>query len=119
MKLLFVAASLLACSTAFANDVDPNGFEKQHSTISTMTRAEAHELWKTRTPPSIRIDDQGRAITAPSVKTRAQVVAETAEAARLGLLSYGERAPVQATAAQEQAIYVAGQRAIGHSAASE
>jgi hypothetical protein len=54
-----------------------------------------------------------------SSKTRAQVAAETREAARLGLLRYGVLGPVQATAQQEQQIKLAGMRAANHGAASE
>ena len=54
-----------------------------------------------------------------SSKTRAQVAAETREAARLGLLRYGVLGPPQATAEQERQIKLAGMRAANHSAASE
>ena len=43
---------------------------------------------------------------------RAKVRAETIEAARLGLLSFGEGDPPVATAAQEQQIAAAGRRAV-------
>jgi hypothetical protein len=114
MKLVLLA-SLLVSTSVFANDVDPNGFEKEHFN-GTMTRAEAIAQAKTARGPSIRIDDQGRAITAPSTKSRAQVAAEAREAARLGLMKYGEVGPVQTTAEQEQQIALAGLRATGHSA---
>jgi hypothetical protein len=52
-------------------------------------------------------------------KTRAQVAAETREAARLGLLRDSLFGPVQASVEQEQQIKLAGLRAIGHSAAVE
>lgn len=114
MKKIVLLLSVLASTAAIANDVDPFSFEKEHSQ-SSLSRAEAIERSKAAQAPSIRIDDQGRAITAPSKKTRAQVAAETLEAVRLGLITYGERAPAQTTAEQEAQIELAGQRAGGHS----
>ena len=116
MKRVLILASLLVSTSVFANDVDPNGFEKQHFG-SSMTRAEfLANAAAAKSAPSIRIDDQGRAITSPSVKSRAQVAAETQEAQRLGLLRYGEVAPIEPTAEQEEQINLAGQRAAGHAA---
>lgn len=115
MNKLVLLASLLASTTVFAHDVDPNGFEKEHFTGS-MSRAEAIAQSKKPFVTSIRIDDQGRAITAPSTRSRAQVAAETREAARLGLMRYGEQSPAQGNAEQEEQIRLAGERAIGHSA---
>lgn len=60
-----------------------------------------------------------RFVDAPSTKPRAQVVAETLEAARLGLLTYGELGPKQPTAAQERQIEMAGRRALERLAASK
>jgi hypothetical protein len=61
-----------------------------------------------------------RPIEAKSVKTRAQAAAETREAVRLGLLSsYGEAAPKQATAEQQQQIQAAGLRALGQTTAAQ
>lgn len=118
MKLALVVASLLVSSAAVAHDVDPYGFEQDHFT-SAMTRAEAIARSKLPQTVSIRIDDQGRAVTSPSTKSRAQVAAETREAARLGLLRYTQLGPVQATVEQEQQIKLAGLRAINQSAAAE
>jgi hypothetical protein len=117
MKLSVLLASLLLSAGAFAHDVDPYGFEKEHFT-SAVSRSEAIDRAKAKTQTSIRIDDQGRAITAPSTKSRAQVDAEMREAARLGLMRYGEVGPAPATAAQEQQINLAGQRA-SHAATSD
>lgn len=117
MKKIVLLASVLASTAAIAHDVDPFGFEKEHFQ-SSLSRAEAIERAKIPQAPSIKIDDQGRAITAPSKKTRAQVAAETLEASRLGLITYGERAPAQTTAEQEAQIELAGQRASGHSAST-
>jgi hypothetical protein len=115
MKRFVLLASLLVSGTVFAHDVDPFGFEKQQST-SSLTRAEAIANSKKPAPVSFKIDDQGRSVMAPGTKTRAQVDAERAEALRLGLMSYGEVGPTQATAAQERQITVAGLRAIGQAA---
>jgi hypothetical protein len=119
-RTLILAASLLAASTAFANDIDPFGFEKQVF-VSTKSRAEvaadaqqALALGQTSRGEIVYVE------STPSVKTRTQVVAETKEAGRLGLLaSRGEAGPAQPTAEQEQLIRVAGLRAIGNSAAAD
>jgi len=117
MKSIIVIAALLASGSVLASDVDPAGFEKEHFN-SSLSRADAVALSKRASAPSIRIDDQGRAIVAPSTLPRAQVAAETREAQRLGLIRYGEMGSIQPTAEQEQQIKVAGQRAVG-SAVSE
>jgi len=111
MKSVVLFASLLASGSVFANDIDPWGFEKEHFR-SSMTRAEA--LADSRAPlvASKGYDDQGRTITGPSALTRAQVEAETREAARLGLIRYGEAMPVLGTATEEDQIKLAGQREI-------
>jgi GTP-dependent phosphoenolpyruvate carboxykinase len=117
MKQYILVASLLVSASAFAHDVDPNGFEKQHFT-SSVSRTEVIDRAKAKTQTSIRIDDQGRAITTPSTKSRAEVNAEMREAARFGLMRNGEVGAVPATAAQEEQINLAGQRA-SHSASSD
>ena len=117
MRELALLASLLVSTSVFANDVDPNSFEQQHFSGS-MTRAEAIAQGNSARPVSIKVDDQGRAITSPSTMSRAQVAAEAREAARLGLTKYGEVVAVP-TAEQERQISVAGLRAIGHSATSD
>lgn len=119
MKQFLILASLVVSTAVFANDVDPNGFEKQHFQ-SSMTRSEAVTASKAAPAPSIRIDDQGRAITAPSKKSRAQVEAETREAARLGLLRNDDvRGQARGSVEQEQQINLAGQRASNQSATTE
>jgi hypothetical protein len=50
--------------------------------------------------------------TPPSTLTRAQVAAEAREANRLGLTSYGEQGPRNATPTKLEAIRVAGQNAV-------
>lgn len=119
MKRLILAALVVAAAPAFANDVDPFGFEKEAASPSTVTRADVTSAMKQKSVVTMRIDDQGRLITAPSVKSRAQVAAEAAAASRLGLNRFGEMEPLQGTPAQEQAIQVAGQRAIGQSGSIE
>jgi len=114
MQRLIFLAVLAASAPVLANDVDPFGFDKQ-TTAGGMTRAEASALAKAAPPAAMRIDDQGRLITTPSTKSRAQVAAETAAAARLGLLRFGELGPIQPTDEQEREITLAGLRAIGQS----
>ena len=118
MKRTLLLAALLASTTAFANDVDPFGLEKDHFQFS-KTRAEVKADLKVaqatgQLPVFGEIGVQPIAIA--STASRAQVVAETREAARLGLLSYGELGPKDATPAQEHQIKLAGERAIAQSA---
>jgi len=112
-KVLLIA--LLAAAPAFANDVDPNGFEKEHF-ITSRTRADVQaELRQAQKAGELPVGEIGvRFVDTPSHKTRAQVVAETLEARRLGLLeNRGELGPVLATPEQERQIELAGLRAIG------
>jgi len=122
MKSTLVLAALLVAGSAFANDIDPNGFEKEHFQFS-KSRAEVKADLKVAqaTGQLPGFGEVGvRPIAEPSVKTRTQVAAETREAARLGLLSgYGEAGPKQATAEQEQQIRFAGLRAIGQATAAK
>jgi len=113
-KVLLIA--LLAAAPAFANDVDPNGFEKEHF-VTSRTRAQVQAEFK-QAQKAGELPVAGeigvRFVDAPSRKTRAQVVAETLEARRLGLLeNRGELGPVLATPEQERQIELAGLRAIG------
>ena len=121
MKSIFVLAALVVSTSTFANDVDPFGFEKEHFIFS-KTRAEvAADLKVAQATGQLPIGELGvKPIEIKSTKSRAQVVAETHEAARLGLLGgYGELGPKQATAEQEQQIKLAGLHAIGQTAAAE
>ena len=118
MKPLVLLASLVAAAPAFANDVDPFGFEKEHF-VSTMTRAEALARSKASPRPAMYIDDAGRLHTPPSTKSREQVKAETLEAVRLGLTRYSVLGPVEPTAEQQLQIEFAGRRAIARSADSQ
>ena len=117
MKQLVPLAALLVSAAAFANDVDPFNFEKEHFS-SSMTREEATARPQAAAV-SYDIDNDGRVITAPSTKTRAQVVAETLEASRLGLLAWGGHDAKAGTPAQEQQIMLAGEHAAGHSARTD
>jgi hypothetical protein len=94
-RKLLIAAGLLAATSAFANDVDllPNGY------LSAAIRA---------------------AQSAPSAKSRAQVVAETREAARLGLLNVGEAGiTLDVTPEQLHQIEQAGLRALAIQSAAK
>lgn len=118
MKTTTLLVSLLLASPAFANDVDPFGFEKEHF-VSSKARAEVRaELQVARATGQLPVGELGvRFIDTPSTISRAQVTAETQAAARLGLLRYGEIGPVQATTEQQEQIKQAGLRAIGAAAA--
>jgi hypothetical protein len=115
MKSTLVLAGLLFASSAFANDIDPFGFEKQHFQFA-KSRAEVNAELKMAQATG-QLPAYGEVGIRPSeeksVKTRAQVAAETREATRLGLLSsYGEASPRQATVEQEHQIELAGLRAL-------
>ena len=121
MKRILVLAALLTATSAFANDVDPFGFEKEHFQFS-KARAEVKADLKVA-QASGQLPVFGEIGVVPvaiaSTKSRDQVVAETREAARLGLLSsYGELGPKDATPAQEQQIKLAGERAIAQTTAA-
>ena len=122
MKRTVVLAALLLATSAFANDIDPNGFEKEHFQFS-KSRAEVSADLKTAqaTGQLPGFGEVGvRPLETRSLKTRAQVAAETSEAARLGLLNgYGEAGPKQATAQQEHQIELAGLRALNQATAAK
>lgn len=92
MKTITLLAALLVSSGVFANDVDPNGFEKQHF-ASSATRAEVvADLKVAQQQGQLPMGELGvKAIDTVSTKTRAQVVAETLQSKRLG---YGEVASI-------------------------
>jgi Domain of unknown function (DUF4148) len=119
-RTALIIASLLVSSTAFANDIDPFGFEKQVF-VSTKSRAEvAADARQALAAGQISSGETVYVEYTPSTKSRTQVAAETKEAGRLGLLaSRGELGPVQPSAEQEQQIRVAGLRAIGSTAAAD
>ena len=115
MKHTLVLAALLVASSAFANDIDPNGFEKQHFQFAKSRVEVAANLKEAQaTGQTPAFGEIGvRPLEIKSLKTRAQVAAEMREAAHLGLLSgYGEAGPKQATAEQEHLIETAGTRAL-------
>jgi len=115
MKFIVLLLAVLSSSVALADDVDPFGFEKQHSE-SSKSRAEVKaDVQDARAKGELpRFGELGAQVVAtPSTKSRAQVAAETREAARLGLLSrYGEQEPRVATPEQERLIRLAGERAV-------
>jgi len=122
MKSALVLAALLAASSAFANDIDPFGFEKEHFETSKSRAEVTMDLQTARSAGQLlKFGDVGfQPAETPSIKTRAQVAAETREAARLGLLGgYGEAGPKQATAAQEHQIELAGLRALEKTTAAK
>jgi hypothetical protein len=109
-----VLALFLAWAPVRANDVDPFGFEKEHFQTS-KTRAEVTaELRSAQARGELPVFGEIGVVPVPagSVKTRAQVRAETIEAARLGLIGYGELGAKQATPEQERQIELAGMRAL-------
>ena len=87
MKSIVILASLLVSTVAFANDVDPNGFEKQHF-VSSATRTEVKaDLKVAQQQGQLPTGELGaKVIAEPSSKTRAQVAAD----ARQSVHSYGE-----------------------------
>jgi hypothetical protein len=120
-RTLVFAAALIAATSAFANDVDPFGFEKEVF-ISTKTRAEVlADVSVARAANQLPVGELGvKPVEIASVKTRGQVVAETREAGRLGLLSqYGELGPKDVTIEQARQIELAGLRAIGQTTAAK
>lgn len=111
-RVLLLAVVLAVAGPAFADDVDivPHGF------VSKVIRET-----QLGTSPATEVSNGEAPLTATgsgSKVLRAQVAAETREAARLGLLHSGEAGPVQATPAQEALIRAVGQRAVGIEAAS-
>ena len=88
MKSVITLAALLLSTTAvYANDVDPNGFEKQHF-ISSATRAEVvADLKAAQAQGQLPVGELGLKVAVePSTKTRAQVAQE----ARTAKHVYGE-----------------------------
>jgi len=115
-----LAVSILASMPAWANDIDPFGFEKEHF-VASRSRAEVvADLHAAQAARQLPVAGEAglRFADAPSTTPRAQVVAETREVARLGLISYGEAALKQATPAQERLIELAGMQAVAHPAAA-
>jgi hypothetical protein len=122
MKRTLVLAALLVATSAFANDIDPFGMEKEHFQFSESRAEVKADLKAAQAAGQLPVFGEVgvKPVEIASTKSRAQVAAETREAARLGLLSsYGEAGPKQATPAQEQLIQLAGQRAIAQQTAAQ
>ena len=92
MKNLLILASLLVASNVYANDVDPNGFEKQHF-ISSASRAEVvADLKIAQQQGQLPTGELGvKATEIKSVKSRAEVAME----ARNSVHVYGEIASIE------------------------
>jgi len=107
---LLAFATLAASSPVFADDVDvlPNGFV---SSVIRQVQADGNRNYSVTTS----LGETGAART----KSPAQVIAETREADRLGLLSHGESYAVEATPEQARQIEQAGLRALAIESASK
>jgi len=86
-SVITLAAALLVSTAALANDIDPNGFEKEHF-ISSASRAEVvADLKLAQQGGELSLGEQGmKPVAEPSTKTRAQVGAEARTSKRV----YGE-----------------------------
>jgi hypothetical protein len=105
-RFLAAAALTAASFSAFAGDVDllPNGYLSsviREAQSRPVERAAARAIGEANAPLS----------NEPSLKTREQVVAETREAVRQGLLNVGEAGTVNPTPEQLLQIEQAGLRA--------
>ena len=122
MKSTLVLAALLVATSAFANDIDPNGFENEHFQFSKTQAEVAADFKVAQTTGQLPVFGEigVTPIEENSVKTREQVAAETREAARLGLRrAYGEADQKQATVEQEQQIKLAGLSALPQTTAAK
>jgi hypothetical protein len=112
---LLALAAFAASAPAFADDVDvlPYGYV---SSVIRSTQADKTQIVR----PAASVGEAGAVSTVVvATKSRAQVAAETREAARLGLLNYGEAGPVQPTSEQAHQVEQAGQRAVAVDFASK
>ena len=108
MKRTVVLATLLvATSAALANDIDPFGFEKEHFQVSKSRAEVGAELKAAQAAGQMPVGELGvKPVETKSTKTRAEVAADTREAARLGLLSgYGELGTQEAGLEHRRAIH--------------
>jgi len=121
MKRTLILAALLVATSAFANDIDPFGFEKEHFQTSKSRSEVVADFKVAQATGQLPQGELGiPPLPTKSIKTRSQVAAETREAGRLGLLSsYGEAGPKQATPEQEHQIELAGLRALNQSTAAK
>ena len=87
MKAVITLAALLVSTAALANDIDPNGFEKEHF-VSSASRADVkRDLQIAQMNGQLSYGEQGiKVIAEPSTKSRSQVAAE----ARDSKHTYGE-----------------------------
>lgn len=113
MKNLAIAIALVAASASTAVFAEGASYEYPDNFKSAVTRAavqaDAAIAFKNGEMPVGEVNMVAQPLR--GTVSRAQVVAETREAQRLGLIGGGEVTPV-ATAAQLQAIQMAGQRAV-------
>lgn len=92
MKTLVLLASLAVSGLAFANDVDPNGFEKQHFISSASRATVIAELKAAQAEGALPVGELGVKVQPQaSVKSRAEVAAE----ARTTAHRYGEVAEIE------------------------
>lgn len=92
MKTLVLAATLALSGVAFANDVDPNGFEKQHFISSASRAAVVADLKAAQAEGLLPVGELGvKVAPQASTKSRAEVAAD----ARNGSHRYGEVAEIE------------------------
>jgi hypothetical protein len=113
MKSMLITAALIGATPAFAaSDVDivPYGYVAQAMRATKLSAQAAAR-------PAV--GESGIVFSdAPAAKPRLQVIAETQEAARLGLLAQGEGDQALPNARQNEQIRQAGLRALGVHTAS-
>jgi hypothetical protein len=91
MNTIVIVASLLVSGAAYANDVDPNGFEKQHFITSASRADVVADLKVAQQQGLLPVGEVGtKVIAEPSTKSRAQVAAEARNVSHV----YGEVADV-------------------------
>jgi hypothetical protein len=115
-RKLLLAAGLIVASSAFADDVDllPNGY------VSSVIRAaQSESIERAAAVPAPSREAGAKPTHVSSAKTRAQVIAETREAARLGLLNVGESGTVDIAPEQLRQIEQAGLRALAIESAAK
>lgn len=108
--LVIAALSFLALTAAQAQEVTP---EPLHVYSSTLTRAEVRQAALDPLHSAAHHGGDRTVIAEPTgpSKSRAQVVAETLEAVRLGVVDRGEASTV-ITSAQLESIRMAGLKAV-------
>ena len=92
MKTLVLAAALAFSGAAFANDVDPNGFEKQHFQTSVSRAQVVAELKTAQAQGQLPQGELGvKPQTIVSTKSRAEVATEARNVSH----RYGEVAEIE------------------------